>query len=335
MASMLRRANLFPISGVGALSAEKLKSPPILFVKQRFAVGPVRLKPCRFPAKPFCSPTAASGEIAKTEEAEDAGVQEESVEEYAVDNGSIDDSAPATEEILPSAITAALQSYKEALANDNQSKISEVEGFLQSIEDENNSLANKVAALSEELLVEKDRILRISADFDNFRKRAEREGLSLVENVRGEVLERLLPVLDNFERAKAQIKAETEGEEKINNSYQSIYKQFMEILTSLGVEAIETVGNAFDPMLHEAIMREDSVEFEEGVVILEFRKGFKLGERLLRPSTVKVSAGPGPEKAAEDAGTRADEEREEIDQESNEDGGGDKCEVGTSDYQIL
>ena len=102
---------------------------------------------------------------------------------------------------------------------------------------------------SQELSIEKDRILRISADFDNFRKRTERDRLSLVTNAQGEVVESLLPVLDNFERAKTQIKVETEGEEKINNSYQSIYKQFNEILTSLGVEPVETVGTPFDPLV--------------------------------------------------------------------------------------
>lgn len=147
------------------------------------------------------------------------------------------------------AVLSSLQLYKEALARDDQSKIAEIEAFLLSIEDEKNSLATKVDSLSQELATERDRILRISADFDNFRKRTEKERLSLMSNVQGDVIESLLPVLDNFERAKDQIKAETEGEEKINNSYQSIYKQFMEILTSLGVEAVQTVGHPFDPLV--------------------------------------------------------------------------------------
>ncbi|KAJ9548087.1 hypothetical protein OSB04_020630 [Centaurea solstitialis] len=192
-------------------------------------------------------------------------------------------------------ILASLQSYKEALADNDDSKIAEIETHFKSIEDEKLVLERKLATLSEELSSARDRVLRISADFDNFRKRTERERLSLVANAQGEVVENLLGVLDNFERAKSQIKIETEKEEKINNSYQSIYKQFVEVLGSLGVESVETVGQPFDPLLHEAIMREDSSEFNEGVVIQEFRKGFKIGERLLRPSMVKVSAGPGPE----------------------------------------
>ncbi|KAI7740941.1 hypothetical protein M8C21_007207, partial [Ambrosia artemisiifolia] len=161
--------------------------------------------------------------------------------------------------------------------------------------------------LSDELSNAKDRVLRISADFDNFRKRTERERVSLVANAQGEVVENLLPVLDNFGRAKAAIKVETEKEGKINDSYQSIYKQFVEILGSLDVVPVETTGQPFDPLakprvgskfsrLHEAILCGESTEFEEGVVIQEFCKGFRIGERLLRPSVVKLSAGPGPEK---------------------------------------
>ncbi|KAK9951485.1 hypothetical protein M0R45_006925 [Rubus argutus] len=211
-------------------------------------------------------------------------------ESGTTDDGEDDDKKPV------SAIMASLQLYKEALASEDESKVAEIELFLKSIEDEKIGLEMKVASLSEELSAEKVRILRISADFDNFRKRTDRERISLVTNAQGEVVESLLGVLDNFERAKAQLKVETEGEEKINNSYQSIYKQFGEILSSLGVLPVETVGKPFDPLLHEAIMREDSSEFEEGIILDEFRKGFTLGDRLLRPSMVKVSAGPGPAK---------------------------------------
>ncbi|KAK7286607.1 hypothetical protein RJT34_21726 [Clitoria ternatea] len=218
-----------------------------------------------------------------------------------VEDSSGDDEVSDAGETPASPFIALLQSYKEALANNDEVKISELESSLKSIEDEKIDLEGKIASLYQELSIERDRILRISADFDNFRKRTERDRLSLVTNAQGEVVESLLPVLDNFERAKTQIKVETEAEEKINNSYQSIYKQFIEILTSLGVEPVETVGRPFDPLLHEAIMREESTEFEDGIIIQEFRKGFKLGDRLLRPSMVKVSAGPGPAKPEQDA----------------------------------
>ncbi|KAB2058550.1 hypothetical protein ES319_A11G242000v1 [Gossypium barbadense] len=245
---------------------------------------------------PFASTGGETDTIHTQQQVQEPQIEDSSdVDVAAVDDTAADESSDV-EETSSSAISSLLQSYKEALASNDESKVADIEALLKSIEDEKVDLEKKMASLSEELSTEKDRVLRIGADFDNFRKRTERERLSLVANAQGEVLENLLPVLDNFERAKAQIKVKTEGEEKINNSYQSIYKQFMEILGSLGVEPVDTVGNPFDPMLHEAIMQEDSTEFEEGIILQEFQKGFKLGDRLLRPAMVKVSAGPGPSK---------------------------------------
>ncbi|GMH29978.1 hypothetical protein Nepgr_031821 [Nepenthes gracilis] len=242
---------------------------------------------------------ASSGEAIGTAEVQEFAVQDNadgSIDGKAKDTSPLEEAKAEVDQSVLSPIVSSLWLYKEAVQNNDESKIAEVEAFLKSIEDEKNDLEKRVALLSEEILMEKERILRISADFDNFRKRTEREQLSLVTNAQAEVVEKLLPVLDNFVRAKAQIKVETEGEEKINNSYQSIYKQFEEILASIGVVPIETVEKPFDPLLHEAIMREESTELDEGIIIEEFQKGFKLGDRLLRPSMVKVSAGPGPAK---------------------------------------
>lgn len=243
---------------------------------------------------------ASSGEVAgtdsPTEEVPESEIQEntddpvgaeESREEATVEDGNTDINEP-------SPVVSSLLAYKEALRNNEESKLAEVEAFLKSIEEEKYDLEEKLSALSEEMSREKVRVLKISADFDNFRKRTERERLSLVTNAQGEVIENLLPVLDNFERAKTQIKVESEEGEKISSSYQSIYKQFAEILGSMGVVPVDTVGNPFDPLLHEAIMQEDSAEFEEGIILEEYRKGFRIGDRLLRPAMVKVSAGPGP-----------------------------------------
>ncbi|KAI4300992.1 hypothetical protein L6164_034312 [Bauhinia variegata] len=266
-------------------------------------------------------PFAYNGETETTEtkEVQEPEVQDSPDGAVGMENVTGDDEVSDAGEFSASPLLTLLQSYKEALVNNDEVKVAELESSLRSIEDEKNELEGKVASLSEELSVEKDRILRISADFDNFRKRTEKERLSLVTNAQGEVVESFLSVLDNFERAKAQIKVETEGEEKINNSYQSIYKQFIEILTSLGVEAVETVGKPFDPLLHEAIMREDSTEYEDGVIIQEFRKGFKLGDRLLRPSMVKVSAGPGPAKPEqEEKGTGKISEEKDTASEGSE-----------------
>ncbi|CAA0809786.1 Co-chaperone GrpE family protein [Striga hermonthica] len=322
-----------PAAYAGASSVKSVASTRVSFSSNRFPVIRCRIYstgykrstssvklPSRSAAK-FLT-FAADGETAEaqTEIREKDPVQESEDEETA--DGTIDDdSSIESEDSVPdessSLVIASLNLYKEALANNDDSKITEVESLLKTIEDEKIHLESKVAQLTEELSYESSRVLRISADFDNFRKRTEGQRRSLISNAQGEVVESLLPVLDNFERAKAQIKVETEGEEKVNNSYQSIYKQFVEILGSLGVVPVESVGRQFDPMLHEAIMREDSTEYEDGVVIEEYRKGFQLGERLLRPSMVKVSAGPGPTKP-ENGGE--EEPQEEANENNDQEG---------------
>ncbi|WOG98189.1 hypothetical protein DCAR_0417530 [Daucus carota subsp. sativus] len=307
--SLTPKRQIHPKSHCSSLKFTPLQFSHRVLKRHRFGLGSVCF--------------ASSGETTGTQEVEEE-VQEAQLEDNS-ESTDVEDGETATEdettdaEEPASAILASLQSYKEAVANNDEPKIAEIEALLQSIEDEKVALESKVATLSAELSYEKDRVLRISADFENFRKRTERERLSLVTNAKGEVVESLLPVLDNFDRANTQIKVETEGEGKINNSYQSISKQFSEVLGSLGVVPVETTGNPFDPMLHEAIMREDSDEFEEGIILQEFRKGFLLGDRLLRPSMVKVSAGPGPAKSESVQQSEESEESEDVIEPKEED----------------
>nr|XP_016439955.1 PREDICTED: protein GrpE-like [Nicotiana tabacum] len=186
-----------------------------------------------------------------------------------------------------------MQVYKEAILVGDVKAIYEIEAAISSVEKERDDLAQKVSALSAEINSGKEKYIRLQADFDNFRKRSEKERLTIRTNAQGEIIESLLPMVDNFERAKRQIKLETEMEKKIDASYQGIYKQFVEIMKSLRVAVVPTVGKPFDPALHEAVAREESQEFIDGIIIEEFRRGFLLGDRLLRPAMVKVSAGPG------------------------------------------
>ncbi|ERN08618.1 hypothetical protein AMTR_s00017p00181540 [Amborella trichopoda] len=196
----------------------------------------------------------------------------------------------------PQPVITLFHAYKEAIVEGDLHKISDIETKLYAIETEKNALEQQITSLSAELSSGKEKFLWLKADFENFRKRSEKDRLTLTSDVQGDVIESLLPMVDNFERAKQQLKPETEKEKKIDGSYQGIYKQFVEIMRSLKVAVVETVGKPFDPSLHEAIAREESVEYKEGIIIQEFRRGFVLGDRLLRPAMVKVSAGPGPRK---------------------------------------
>ncbi|KAL9245516.1 hypothetical protein vseg_019160 [Gypsophila vaccaria] len=186
--------------------------------------------------------------------------------------------------------------YREAILAGDYQTIAEIETSLYRLETEKNELAEKLSTMSEEITAGKEKFIRLQADFDNFRKRSDKEKLSVRSNAQGEVIESLLPMVDNFERAKQQLKPETDREKQIDTSYQGIYKQFVEIMRSLRVSVVATVGKPFDPSLHEAIAREESEEYKDGIIIQEFRRGFILGDRLLRPAMVKVSSGPGRKK---------------------------------------
>jgi molecular chaperone GrpE len=105
-----------------------------------------------------------------------------------------------------------------------------------------------------------------------------------------------------------QVKTATEAEEKINNSYQGLYRQMVDIFRGLGVEAVLTEGQPFDPALHDAIMREETDDVADGTVLQEFRKGFQLSGKLLRPAMVKVavSSGSSGSSTAEEGGAAGD-----------------------------
>lgn len=140
-----------------------------------------------------------------------------------------------------------IKAYKGAVLDGDEKAISEIEVMIDTLETEKIELTQKVSALSAEITSGKEKYLRLQADFDNFRKRSEKERLTVRTDAQGEVVENLLPMIDSFERAKQQIKLETEKEKIINTSYQNIYKQFVEIMRSFQVAAVATVGKPFDP----------------------------------------------------------------------------------------
>jgi molecular chaperone GrpE len=167
--------------------------------------------------------------------------------------------------------------------------------------------AAAAAAAAEATASAREQYLRLSADFENFRRRTAEEKAEANSRARGDVIMSLLPLVDNFELARAQVKAETDGEAKINAAYQGLYRQLVDLLKSQGVDAVATEGAPFDPEVHEAIAREESAEVADGTVLQEFRKGFAMGGRLLRPAMVKVSFNDGEAAAPAAAGGGAGE----------------------------
>lgn len=137
-----------------------------------------------------------------------------------------------------------------------------------------------------ELKDEKDKYLRLAAEYDNYRKRSQKERESIYTDIRSDTVFRFLPVYDNLERA---IKQETE-DDAYRKGIEMIMTQLKDVLEKLGVSEISSFpGTAFDPQLHEAVMHVVDESKDEGVIIEEFQKGFKLGDKVIRFSIVKVA----------------------------------------------
>ena len=138
----------------------------------------------------------------------------------------------------------------------------------------------------EELAAEKDKYLRLLAEYDNFRKRSQKERESVYSDVRADTAIKFLPVYDNLERA---LKVET-ADEAYRRGVEMVLAQFKEILANLGVCEIEAgAGTKFNPEIHNAVMHVEDEGFGEGVITEEFQKGFKLGDKVIRCSMVKVA----------------------------------------------
>ncbi|MCL6433362.1 MAG: nucleotide exchange factor GrpE [Leptolyngbyaceae cyanobacterium HOT.MB2.61] len=155
-------------------------------------------------------------------------------------------------------------------------------------------LTNEIKNLKLQLEERTNQCVRIAADFDNYRKRTQREREELEQQIKCSTINELLPVVDNFERARSQIKPQTEQETNIHKSYQSVYKQLVECLKRIGVAPMRSEGKEFDPNLHEAVMRQPTTEHPEGTVLEELQRGYMLGDRVLRHALVKVAAAPEP-----------------------------------------
>jgi molecular chaperone GrpE len=165
-------------------------------------------------------------------------------------------------------------------AGDADSRLQELEG--------------RHAALQAEHEALRSQYMRIAADFDNYRKRQSRDLDDQRLQITCSTLGEILPVVDNFERARQQLKPQHEEAQALHGSYQGLYRQLVDVFKQLGVSPMRVEGEPFDPNLHEAVLREESHDHPEDVVIEELQRGYHLDGRVLRHALVKVSMGPGP-----------------------------------------
>lgn len=145
---------------------------------------------------------------------------------------------------------------------------------------------DELIKLQEDYAALNDRYMRTLAEYDNFRKRTQKDLDSRVSLTKVDVMQKIVPVLDNFERAAFSADTDFEGYKK---GIEMIVNQFTEIVRNIGVEAFGQEGDEFDPNFHNAVMHVDDENLGENVVAQVFMKGYKLGDKVIRPATVKVA----------------------------------------------
>jgi molecular chaperone GrpE len=148
----------------------------------------------------------------------------------------------------------------------------------------------KIAELESELAELKDRYVRLAADFDNFKKRARQEQMETIQHAASELIGRLLPVLDDMQNV---LEHRPQGvDESWIKGLELSVRKLEEALGTHGLQPIESVGARFDPKMHEAIGHEESSEHPEDTVVSELRRGYRIRDRVVRPSLVKVARRP-------------------------------------------
>ena len=173
---------------------------------------------------------------------------------------------------------------EEKTAEENaetEEKIENSENAEEVTKEEVNPLQEKYDTLN-------NQYIRLAADFDNYRKRQEQEKEALLKYGAESTLKKMIEVLDNFERGLNAIET-VEDCEKVKECYNLAYKNFKDDLTKAGLEAIKAEGETFDPNFHEAVMQTPSTEHPEHTIIAELQKGYKLGDKVLRPTLVNVA----------------------------------------------
>ena len=247
-----------------------------------------------------------------TEEQKQPEIIDHSPEATASDNpADIHDSvSESTEAASEESTVDTSQSTEVNLETEDDGTISdENEEIFAAFQQENANLKKLLDEKSQQAELTKAQYARLAADFDNFRRRTTKEKENLELQVKKNVITHLLPVVDNFERARTQLKPETEEEKAIHSSYQGVYKTLVECLKKMGVSAMRPEGEEFDPNFHEAMLREQTDEYPEGTVIEQLMRGYVLGDTILRHAMVKVAVPKEPMITSEEEKT--EEERQE------------------------
>ena len=186
--------------------------------------------------------------------------------------------------------TAAEEAAEAAEETKNAAEEKSAEKEAPAEEDAAKSAEKETEALKKQLADEKDRYLRLAAEYDNFRKRSAKEREAAYTDAYSDALNQIIPVIDNLERASGFASDNAQADAKqLSDGVKMILNQFADVLKKLGIESFGAPGETFDPQLHNAIMHEDNPELGENVITDVFQKGYKRGDRIIRFAMVKVA----------------------------------------------
>ena len=163
----------------------------------------------------------------------------------------------------------------------------ECEDTAEDILDEEEVAAEEVDPLEDELAHQKDMYLRLAAEYDNFRKRTQREKSAMGTDIRSDCIAELLPVLDNLERA---LSAQDADADTLRKGVEMVLTQASQIFEKLGVTAYGEVGDTFDPQVHNCVSTAESDEYDEGIITMVIQKGYMLGDKVIRAAMVQVAS---------------------------------------------
>lgn len=192
------------------------------------------------------------------------------------------------------------QTHKEQTANEQEAILetapqgtneNEVaDGHLETPEPPTNDADKEIKRLTEELAAKGDAFLRLTAEYQNYRRRVEKEKQELIKFGNEKLVVDLLKVLDNFDRALSAVDYDCEENKNLISGIEMIRKSLSDLLKDYGVDPIEAVGQLFDPVMHHAVMTEAAEGIAPDTVLDEFQKGYTLNQKVIRPSMVKVSS---------------------------------------------
>ena len=188
--------------------------------------------------------------------------------------------------------------------------LAENEQIIATFQQETANLKRLLDEKNQQVELAKAQYARLAADFENFRRRTAKEKENLEQQAKKNIITELLPVVDNFERARTQLQPNNEGEKAIHSSYQGVYRTLVGCLKRMGVSAMSPEGEQFDPNFHEAMLREPTDEHPEGTVLEQLMRGYILGDKILRHAMVKVAVPQEPVITSEEENT---EELEQVD----------------------